>query len=421
MPSLFILPPMKYLVLCGILASSFPVGALTIDLRYDLDSGGFFNQPGAKAALRAAADFYENIIGDHLEAIDRTKFPAGATWTPTYAHPVTGIATAVPGQANMIVPADTIIVFLGAANLGAATAKGGPGGVTGLSAEAANSGFPWANRVNNRGEAGAIQLKLVGGIPTYTTNPTDFAPWGGVLFFNSAMANWNFSTTSATATSGPDALSVALHELGHVLGIGAFVSQNSWTPLAVTGAFAGTRAQQSFGLKVQTDGTHLFPFAATSPIFGAFGRVHGTQDSPLMVTSLSSANRFFPPSDLDLAILQDIGWELSLPQPAVRLTMTPAPQLRIPSNSGFIYQIERSTGLKGWTDVLPVPMTGNGTRLTWVDPSPAPSAFYRVKRSPAPGPVSAMAAATASLPVSADSTPLFPPGLLPGNCECVGH
>lgn len=397
---------------------------LTIELRYDLDPTGFFNQPGAKEALRAAADFYEDLISDQLGAIDYRQFAAGSTWKPTYIPPGGSVEVAIPGQTNLIVPANTLIVFVGSANLGAVAGRGGPGGVTGLPAEAAGSGFPWANRVFNRGEAGAVQVTNAG---TTTTNPTDFAPWGGTLFFNSSINNWNFSITNPVSGAQPDALSIALHEIGHILGIGAFIAQNSWTTLSKTGTFTGPLATQSYGSGIATNGVHLFPFGGTSKVFGTFGRTHGNADTPLMVETLPNVDRFLVPTDLEIAILQDMGWEITPPQAQAAVTYSAAagPQLRIPSTTGFRYKVERSTTLASgsWADVTPTPLVGNGTRLTWTDTATANAAFYRVSRTPAAVATASPAAAAADASGHHDdeSELIQPPDLLPGSCDCGGH
>ena len=405
---------------CAFLMLPVAGSCLTVDLCYDLDASGFFNQAGAKEALRAAADFYEDLISDQLGAINPAQFP-GATWTPTYSDPSTGLATPVPGKTNMIVPADTLIIFVGSAVLpGFTAAQAGPGGVTGVSAEGLNSGHPWGNQVYNRGEAGAIHLVKSGGTVVFTTNPTDFAPWGGTMFFNSSLANWNFSTTDATGTAGPDALSVALHELAHILGIGAWLPQNSWTTFSVTGAFSGPLAAQSFGSQVLTDGFHVFPNGTNSRTFGAFGRTHGASATPLMVGSLSHSNSFYVPTDLELSILQDIGWEIEPPGPVPQVQMNPGPRLRIPSTTGFNYQISRSTDLSTWSDPLSVPLAGDGSRLTWIDPQSVNAAFYRVTRQKSL--VSAMlAAAPATLSTEGDWERVAAPDLSPAGCKCGGH
>jgi hypothetical protein len=349
-----------------------PAEALTIEIRYELAGSAFFDQPGAKEALRAAADFYEDLISDQLGAIDPAQYP-GSSWIPTHADPLTGLPVNMVAQTNLVVPPDTIIIYAGSMNLGTATARAGAGGVV------LNVGGPlaWWNQLIGRGETGASQI--VGG--AYTLNPTDFAPWGGVIFFNSAVANWNFSTTDATGTAGPDALSVALHEIGHILGLGTYRADCSWTTRInpANGHFTGPLATQSFASNPPTDAVHLLPGSTKSGAYGCFGVAHGSLLKPLMSAALPASNNFYVPTDVDLAMLRDIGWELAIPERAASVSTGAAATLAVPTTTGFNYEVRRSTDLASWGDPVAV-LQGNGLAMTWVDPAASPKAFYRVNR-----------------------------------------
>jgi hypothetical protein len=396
--------------------------ALTIEIRYELAGSQFYNQPGAKEALRAAADFYEDLITDHLGPINPADYK-GAVWTPTYAHPNTGAEVVMTAQANLVVPADTIIIYAGSANLGAPAARAGAGAAK----LATGGGLTWWNQVYNRGEPGAIQITASGWGPP----PTDFAPWGGVIFFNSAITNWNFSTSDATGTTSPDALSVALHELGHILGLGIYRTDCSWLTLIAGGRFTGPLATQSFGVGPQTDGVHVFPGSVRSRAYGCFGIAHGTPVLPLMSASLPASHAFNVPTDLDLAMLRDIGWEVNLPERPVLISKTEdAANLAVMTSTGFEYDIHRSKDLVSWGEPLAT-LLGNGGVLTWADTAasakthPAISkAFYKVERSSTAAAAAAKAALTettptpntASLPRGAILNP--PVGPKPVICDC---
>lgn len=88
-----------------------PLQALEIDLRYEYDSRGFFDQPGAREAIRACADFFEEVITDDLAGID-----AGSTgrpensWAARPLHPSTGERLNIE---NLLVPPNTKIIYLG--------------------------------------------------------------------------------------------------------------------------------------------------------------------------------------------------------------------------------------------------------------------------------------------------------------------
>ena len=385
--------------------------ALTIEIRYELAGSQFYNQAGAKEVLRAAADFYEDLITDHLEAIDTSQF-AEAVWTPTYAHPNTGVEVVMTEQANLVVPPDTIIIYAGAMSLGAPAARAGSGSAK----LAIGGGLPWWNQVFNRGEPGAIQITAAGWGPS----PSDFAPWGGVIFFNSSITNWNFSTSNATGTAGPDALSVALHEIGHVLGLGIFRADCSWTTLIAGNRFTGPLATRSFGTSPQTDGTHVFSGSTKSPAYGCFGIAHGKPVIPLMSPSLPASNTFDVPTDLDLAMLRDIGWELTMPGRPVSVAKgTGGAAVSVPTSTGFTYEIHRSSNLVSWSGPLAT-LQGDGRVLSWTDPAAPSKAFYKVNRSStAPAATGAAVAKIASIPSGVLLMPPVTPK--PVICECGGH
>ena len=85
-----------------------------------------------------------------------------------------------------------------------------------------------------RGQAGAGSF-----------NPTDYGPWGGTITFNSNEdKNWYFGATSEGIIPGEtnviDFLTIATHEIGHVLGVGQaksfdtlIVTISSLVPLSV--------------------------------------------------------------------------------------------------------------------------------------------------------------------------------------------
>jgi hypothetical protein len=404
---------MRTLIPALMLAFASCSQALTIEIRYELTGSQFYNQPGAKEALRTAADFYQKLITDQLGAINPAQYK-GATWTPTYAHPNTGAEVAMTAQANLVVPADTIIIYAGSMNLGIPAARAG----SGAAKLGSGGGLTWWNQVYNRGEPGAIRILSSGWGPS----PTDFAPWGGVIFFNSAITNWNFSTSSAAGTAGPDALSVALHEIGHILGLGIYRSDCSWLTLIEGNLFTGPLASQSFGTSPPTDGTHVLPGSTKSPAYGCFGIPHGTPVLPLMSASLPASHTFNVPTDLDVAMLRDIGWELTLPERPLLIAAGATPNavnLSVPTSTGFDYGIHRSTDLVSWGGPL-VTLQGNGSVLKWTDSGVPPKAFYQVNRSTAAasGAVTAMETETEA----GSGAILTPPvGPKPVICDCIGH
>ena len=170
---------------------------LAVDLVFDysLDTAGFFSDQERKDALERAATVLENRLEDDLTAITPGN---GNTWTAVFSHPETGNQHEID---NLVIPTDTLVVFVGSRNI-SNLGIGGPGGYS----VAGTSQF--VNNMITRGESGIATGED-------TSGNTDFAPWGGVMTFDSDTA-WNFSADLPTSGSN-DFYSVALHELGHVL------------------------------------------------------------------------------------------------------------------------------------------------------------------------------------------------------------
>lgn len=352
---------------------------LEILFRYDLDTENFFDQPGAREALEAAGQFYEDLIVDELEEIDPNNFQDGPqrAWRPLYLEPNEGDAEFRAIDAtNLVVPRNTLIIFAGGRKL-ETVGQGGPGGIEFLSP----ASLDWINQLINRGEPGATTFQN----NTFSSGATDFAPWGGTIFFDSDRS-WNFSTSDASANSGFDFLPVALHEIGHVLGIGNIGPTSSWLPLVSNLQFQGPLAR--FSNQNNSPALDGFPhWAADLPpshTLAAFGRTHGERQAPLMqsIVAITNASEFLVPTDLDQAALRDIGWELvATPTPLeVELTFrSKAPSVAIPTVTGINYQIWRSTSLEN-PSALGAVISGDGSIQTWLDPEGLSArAFYQVE------------------------------------------
>jgi hypothetical protein len=286
-------PLSKVLVLTAVavlaLAPQNAHADLIVQFDYSFDTNNFFAQQVRRDALEAAADRFEARLQDNLSAITPS---GGNTWTSQFFHPGTGANQMI---VNPSIAASTIVVYVGGRDLGS-LGVGGPGGI------AAGSGDQdWINLLLSRGQAGAL------------ANPeTDFGPWGGSIAFDTNPANpWNFGL-GGPVTGQNDFLSVALHELGHVLGVGL---ADSWLTRVTGGVFTGPASVAAFGgnVPVQAGGGHW----ANNTMSTFMGMPQEAAMDPDL--TVGTRKEF---TVLDFAGLTDIGWQVAptaVPEPSVFL------------------------------------------------------------------------------------------------------
>lgn len=335
------------------------LSALEIRIDYTFDDNNFFNTQERRGAMEAVAKFYGDLLQDNLLRIDSTEFSATSTWDATFFHPSTGNTVVLP---NPIIPEDTMIVYVGSRVLpGNTRGTGGPGGF------GASGTSSWITRLLGRGQAGAEFSN------TQSELRTDVGPWGGSISFD-ADSVWNFSQESNGP--GTEFIRVALHEMGHVLGLGP---SSPWDNLVVDGIFTGPAATASHGSAPPADGSH-FLSSIDSSGFGSFGTTHGQERPVLMLpSSLDTGRNFDVITDLDLAALVDIGWEVLSPAALGTLSLSPTgASFEWPSSSFNRYQIVRTLDLQNEGGSSPV-FSGTGAFQSWSDPSPEESqAFYQL-------------------------------------------
>lgn len=245
---------------------------ITFQFDYSRDTNHFFSDTARRQVLELAGTTLGNRLDDQLLAITPS---GGNTWSLTATDPSTGGTLTLN---NPSIPQNTLRVFVGARNMGS-LGIGGPGGYSSSGSQA------WLNLVAARGQTGMLN------------NPeTDFGVWGGSVSFDND-ANWYFGqSASGQGANQHDFYSVALHELGHLLGIG---TADSWDNQVIGGFFTGLHAKAEFGGNV--------------PLLGESHFQEGTEDGGQEVAMdpnlLVGTRKLF--TDLDFAALADIGWQVN--------------------------------------------------------------------------------------------------------------
>lgn len=241
------------------IAQSITTSTFDIQFDYRFDSTNWFT-PERRAVLNQAAKVWEILIRDEFTNILSGE-PVGLN------NPTTGASESF--STDFVI--DDLVVFVGVGQTGGALAVGGPFG-------------QW----------------FTGTDQDRRFNGADFEPWTGKMSFN-PNANWFFDTTPDTAGDIPnnanDFLSVAVHELGHVLGIG---TATAFDTLISSGNFTGANTKAlNGGQSVPLDPTlgHIKDgFVPT-----------GQAGEAAMDPTLLVGDRKLP-SAVDLALLDDIGY-----------------------------------------------------------------------------------------------------------------
>ena len=254
---------------------------LTIKFNFDysLDSSHFFDSPQARALLEQAGSLLGGQLSDSLTAIKPTSTNA---WIAYFNPPSSGATSSIE---NLTIAANTLTIFVGARDLlDGSVAESAPGGFYTLSAD-----INWRNLLAGRGQVGAV--------PQGGAVATDFGPWGGSLAFDSVGTSWHFGSSVDGIGSGQiDFLSVAQHELGHLLGFG---TAESFDRYIIGDTFSGPHAISAY------DGVGNPPLSGDRAHW-ADGLVDDGQSAAMDPTLAPTARRLF--TGLDFAALEDIGW-----------------------------------------------------------------------------------------------------------------
>ena len=307
--------------------------AVSIALDYSFDANGFFSSQARRDMMKLAADTMVASFSDSLAAIAPNP-GAGNSWTAVFPDPVSG---ATRSLTNLAVPANTLIIYVGGGAL-PGLAEAGEGSTGGFSGSGNSA---WLDTLSARGKAGAL-----------ATPPTSFGPWGGsIRFDNSGGTNWYFGQRLAgLGPSQTDFLSIAEHEIGHVLGLG---TSGSWDARVSGGFFNGPTA-------VAANGGLSVPVNATGDHWAQ--SVHSNGGQALMDPVLTNGTRALVTS-LDIAALRDIGWQINqIPLPSLQFS---APGYSVNEAGGSIVVTVTRTGMPSAVNIAYA--TSNGTARAGVD------------------------------------------------------
>ncbi len=247
---------------------------LTIAIQFDYsrDTNNFFADTARRQILELAGETLGSRLDDELLAITPS---GGNTWSLTSFNPSGSGSFTLNDQS---IPANSVLVFVGSRNM-SSLAVGGPGGYSSSGSDA------WNDLVVERGQAGML------------VNPqTDFGLWGGAITFD-VDADWYFGMAADGQGSNQyDFLSVALHELGHVLGIG---TADSWDNQVSGSFFVGPHSVAEYGGNVPLSGDAHFKRET----------MDNGQEVAMDPDLLIGTRKLF--TALDYAALADVGWELN--------------------------------------------------------------------------------------------------------------
>lgn len=286
-----------------------------------------------------------------------------------------GYAYSIPTSNRPSLPANTLVVYVGAFNFDSGTsshAKGGWGSYG--DRNGASSSFNcWGGRLwfdlNNSFGSTWYWGQNPGINPTnnYGTQDPDKTPSGDI-----STDNWDWSTSSmewkgfhlstidGSASGKSDIYGVGIHELLHVLGL---TSSNWPTYLGATGGFAyGTNVVAEYGGPVPQSGGH-FASGVQSEVWESAGIISEVTLDPTTTTG----NRKYL-TKLDAAALRDLGYDVastwSEVAPTYDLTITPAgsfPKLDWTDTPSSESIVSWSTDLMTWNPI------SAGTANTWTD------------------------------------------------------
>ncbi|TWT86768.1 Matrixin [Pseudobythopirellula maris] len=302
--------------------------AIDISVDYRYDTNGFFDTAEKREAMQAVADRFSRVITTSLSAVNfqddnddaRIGFTNPATGSNFQISSAASLSSdslyvasndaADEYRGSWSIGEDEWILYAGGRSLGVA-GSGGTG--TGLNF---SNVFDDPDSHLNRG------FRSSG-------SPSNLPLWGGAITFDTS-STWHFDLDTVAPFGSTDFYSIALHEVGHALGLSAG-SWHEWDSLTSGSSYYGANALAAYNadngatlasLNLQaSNNAHWLDSAYDSNIFPLgdpvyLGTVGSGQPQDLLmepIANFSSSVDRFELTNVDVAALKDLGWSVVEP------------------------------------------------------------------------------------------------------------
>lgn len=257
--------------------------SLTVKLDYTYDTSGFFAPQQRRDVLQAAVNSVAGKITDHFAAIT----PSGNNHVTFTIVPPGGGQSKTVDLKDLAIPADTMVLYVGATALSGALAQASMSGVN------PSGDAEWIKTVRARGRAGAEDGSVA--VPTVSF----------ISFLDNQGWYSSLDPSGLKASGGPDLYSIAIHEFGHALGIGISKAWNQKiveNPVAGRPFFTGANAVAAYGAPVPVENI-----------------AQGHLDNGVRIDGAGDLMTAFPAAirseftRLDFAVLKDMGYTVPIP------------------------------------------------------------------------------------------------------------
>lgn len=368
-----------------------PLEGIEIKVDYRYDSQGFFDNPAAKLVIEAAAARWSRIVNQNLLPVDM-KDEELVDGRFEIIHPGTGenyvLSAAASKTSDFYVSAgqpaadeylggfsldeNEWVLYAGGRNLDGA-GRGAPiGGARNLASVYADP-RSFLNRGFNLGVA---SLTVIGGTVSFDLD-----------------RNWSFEFLQPEGGASLDFYSIAVHEIGHCLGLNArsvaefrdLIEEDRFVGKNAVAAFEADTGNKVGGLEIVKSSSQdyhwrdseyhskIFPFG-TPLYFGTVGA--GNLQDLLMdpVFNIGGAVSRLEITNVDAAALKDIGWSVITEDPPrppdldleIGASNNGGLSIRLMSEVGATYTVQTSPDSYSWVSVIPS-FVGDGGPLSWSD------------------------------------------------------